>query len=42
MLFEMYAEGAPGLRMWLCGDCGRVAYHRPSKPPKHDCEVRHG
>lgn len=38
MIFEMYAEGAPGLRLWLCGSCGRVAHHTAGAPmPAHCC-----
>lgn len=40
MIHEMYAEGAPGLKLWLCGDCGKVAYYRSGAKPAHECEAK--
>ena len=38
MTFEMYAEGAPGLRVWWCDQCDGVAHHRAGESmPPHQC-----
>lgn len=43
MIFVMYADSKPDVRVWYCGECERVALFVAGKPaPPHLCAATMG